>query len=149
MTKPIEVPSFRGEGYETGEDHLRLGAQHLAVKAVMKDHLPHTLKEIAERSGAPEASVSAQLRFLRTLRFGGHVVAKARPKDKGGTFFYTLDPEPGQPLIPEGFEDPRPFYTPPGMTPEDAKRTFYREHPPQGDLFGKWLRSEARKEKQA
>lgn len=142
-TKPEDVPTFRGEGYETHKDHLRLGAQHLAVVAVMKDNLPHTLKEISERSGSPEASASAQIRFMRTTRFGTHVVVKKRPKEEGGTYFYTLDPEPGQSLLPDEYPD-RPVYVPPNWTEEQARQHWSRLQGKTLDLFGKDLRAVAR-----
>lgn len=35
-----------------------------------------TLDEIAQRTGDPQASVSAELRHLRKRKFGGHTVLK-------------------------------------------------------------------------
>jgi len=40
----------------------------------MADGNWHTLKEISEKSGYSEASVSAQLRDYRKTRYGGHTV---------------------------------------------------------------------------
>jgi len=44
--------------------------------AVMADGQWHTLREISAASGAPEASVSAQLRHLRRPKFGSHTVER-------------------------------------------------------------------------
>lgn len=59
-------------------DHTRLGPQLLRVKAVLLDYKWHTVVEIAESTGDPETSVSAQIRNLRKPRFGGHVIEKRR-----------------------------------------------------------------------
>ena len=45
-----------------------------SVWRVMADGNWHTLKEISEKSGYSEASVSAQLRDYRKTRYGGHTV---------------------------------------------------------------------------
>lgn len=67
---------FNGADYNHARDASRLTAQHERVLAVMQDHKPHTLSEIADITGDPEASVSAQLRHLRKPRFGGHKIEK-------------------------------------------------------------------------
>lgn len=67
---------FNGADYDHARDAARLTLQHERVLAVMQDHKPHTLSEIADITGDPEASVSAQLRHLRKARFGGHQIAK-------------------------------------------------------------------------
>jgi hypothetical protein len=67
---------FNGSDYDHGRDSGRLTRQHERVLAVMQDNKPHTLSEISEITGDPEASVSAQLRHLRKPRFGGHHIAK-------------------------------------------------------------------------
>ena len=43
---------------------------------VVKDQKWRTLRQIADLTGDPEASVSAQLRHLRKPRFGGHMVER-------------------------------------------------------------------------
>ena len=47
-----------------------------SVWRVMADGNWHTLKEISEKSGYSEASVSAQLRDFRKKNYGGHRVEK-------------------------------------------------------------------------
>ena len=67
---------FNGADYVHARDAARLTLQHERVLAVMQDYKPHTLSEISDITGDPEASVSAQLRHLRKPRFGGHQITK-------------------------------------------------------------------------
>lgn len=71
------VHTFAGSDYDHARDAARLTLQHERVLAVMLDHKPHTLSEIAEVTGDPPASVSAQLRHLRRPEFGGHTIKKS------------------------------------------------------------------------
>ena len=88
--------TFRGAGYKTHSDHDRLAGQHERIKALMGDGQWRTLGEIHDATGDPEASISAQLRFLRTARFGSHEVKKQR-RDGAGLWEYRLVPDkPGQ-----------------------------------------------------
>ena len=65
------------EGPElTSVDHERLGAQLHRIFTLMRDGKWRTLKAIAEKTGDPESSVSAQLRHLRKPRFGSHDVER-------------------------------------------------------------------------
>ena len=48
--------------------------RYQSVWRVMADGKWHTLKEISEKSGFSEASVSAQLRDYRKTKYGGHTV---------------------------------------------------------------------------
>ena len=50
--------------------------RYKSVWRVMEDGNWHTLKEISEKSGFSEASVSAQLRDYRKKEYGGHRVEK-------------------------------------------------------------------------
>lgn len=85
---------FNGADYDHGRDSARLTLQHERVLAVMQDHKPHTLSEIAEITGDPEASISSQLRHLRKARFGGHTITK---KHLGhGLYEYLLVPQDPQ-----------------------------------------------------
>ena len=67
-------PHFNGADYVPERDWDRLTTQIGRVFNCMKDKRWRTLKEIAESTGDPEASISAQLRHLRKDRFGGHAV---------------------------------------------------------------------------
>lgn len=69
-------PHFDGETYDAARDQKRLNMQIRKVFDVVKDGKKHTIGEIAERVGAPEASVSARLRDLRKPKFGGHTVKR-------------------------------------------------------------------------
>lgn len=71
-----ESHTFAGSDYDHGRDSQRLERQHERVLRVMQDYKPHTLSEISDITGDPEASVSAQLRHLRKPRFGGHQITK-------------------------------------------------------------------------
>lgn len=70
------VMRFDGATYVHSRDSARLGDQMAAVQAFMKDGAWHTLNEIAERTGHPEASVSSRLRDLRKERFGSHTIER-------------------------------------------------------------------------
>jgi hypothetical protein len=71
-----ETLRFDGSDYVPERDNERLKGQLLRVYNVMKDGEWRTLREIAETTGDPEASISAQLRHLRKERFGAHIVDK-------------------------------------------------------------------------
>ena len=77
--KPIYLRHFSGPEYKTMEDHGRLNTQHEKIKRFMADGRWRTLQEISEATGAPQASVSAQLRHLKKPGFGGHEVNR-RPR---------------------------------------------------------------------
>lgn len=63
-------------------DDARLMRQLVNVFRIVRDGRWRTLQEIADATGAPHASVSAQLRNLRKARFGGYTVNK-RYKGRG------------------------------------------------------------------
>lgn len=67
---------FNGSNYDPIRDNNRLTGQLKRVFDLMKDGQWYTLAEIAEKTGDPPASISAQLRHLRKKRFGSHVVNK-------------------------------------------------------------------------
>jgi hypothetical protein len=69
-------PKFDGADYNPQRDDVRLTGQLLRIWNVVIDSRWHTLKEISEKTGDPEASVSAQLRHLRKPRFGGYTVER-------------------------------------------------------------------------
>jgi hypothetical protein len=57
----------------------------------MSDHQWRTLDEIADVTGDPHASISAQLRHLRKPRFGGYLVEKrSRGRRDQGLFEYRV-----------------------------------------------------------
>lgn len=68
--------SFAGSDYDDARDRPRLSGQLERVFNAMRDGQWRTLRKLAELTGDPEASVSAQLRHLRKPKFGGHTVRK-------------------------------------------------------------------------
>jgi len=84
-------PHYNGPDYEPELDLTRLAGQTLRVFNLMRDGRYRTLDEIANVTGDPAASVSAQLRHLRKQRFGGHQVLKQRRGERSvGLFEYKL-----------------------------------------------------------
>src|SRR5690348_12949689 len=81
------TPRFNGPDL-TAADHQRLAGQMARVFDLMADGNWRTLREIAEATGDPESSISAQLRHLRKSRFGGHTVE--RKHEGGGLYRYQL-----------------------------------------------------------
>jgi hypothetical protein len=76
------APHFNGPAYEPAHDHARLTGQILRVWDLMRDGQWRTLQEIADRTGDPPASISAQLRHLRKERFGLHTVERRSRGDR-------------------------------------------------------------------
>lgn len=70
------VHTFAGSDYDHGRDSERLERQHERVLRVMLDGQQHTLAGIADATGDPPASISAQLRHLRRPEFGAHKIEK-------------------------------------------------------------------------
>ena len=68
----LSFAHFDGVTYDPARDHDRLAKQLGRVYDYMSDGLWHTLKDISEKTGDPESSVSARLRDLRKPKFGGH-----------------------------------------------------------------------------
>lgn len=79
---------FNGSDYVPVRDDARLTGQLLRVWNVMCGGDWHTLPEISDKTGDPEASISAQLRHLRKERFGAHKVEKEHVQS--GLFRYRL-----------------------------------------------------------
>jgi hypothetical protein len=82
------LKTARYEGPVNAEDCARLEGQTRKIFDLMKDGCYRTLAEIEMMTGYPQASISAQLRHLRKLRFGGNQVDKRR-RD-GGQWEYQL-----------------------------------------------------------
>jgi hypothetical protein len=97
MAKPCEdsdlplfatPPRFDGADYVPARDDARLTGQLRRIVDVMRDGRWRSLREIADRTGDPEASISAQLRHLRKPRFGAHTVERRR---EGATYQYRVE----------------------------------------------------------
>lgn len=88
--------NFNGAVYQAEFDQDRLNKQHDRIKALMLDGVWRTLEEIADETGDPVASISAQLRHLRKPRFGGFIVERRARGDRfRGLFEYHLIPGSG------------------------------------------------------
>lgn len=90
--KAFKGPHFNGPDYDPELDGERLTGQLRRVFDVVKDRRWHSLSKIAEITGDPESSVSAQLRHLRKERFGGWLIERkrAKPDSTRGLFLYRL-----------------------------------------------------------
>ena len=85
----IQLPlRFNGSDYDHERDAPRLSNQYKRVFELMQDGEWRTLREIANLTSDPEASVSAQLRHMRKKRFGNHVVDKKYIEN--GLYYYRL-----------------------------------------------------------
>jgi len=77
--KHLNRPSeeiFDGSDYTAPRDNKRLTAQMERIFDLMNDGVFRTLRQIADITGDPEASISAQLRNFRKARFGSHTLNK-------------------------------------------------------------------------
>lgn len=74
----MNQPELRFDGPEFNQtrDGARLTGQIGRIARLMADERWRTLSEIAEETGDPQSSVSAQLRHLRKPRFGGNTVER-------------------------------------------------------------------------
>jgi hypothetical protein len=88
MKQPNLYANFNGDDYQPARDNPRLRGQLLRVWTQVKDGRWQTLRSIADATGDPEASVSAQLRHLRKERFGGYEIEKRHVRD--GLYEYRL-----------------------------------------------------------
>jgi len=88
MKQPNLYANFNGDDYQPVRDNPRLRGQLLRVWTEIKDGRWQTLRSIADATGDPEASVSAQLRHLRKDRFGGYEIEKRHVRD--GLYEYRL-----------------------------------------------------------
>lgn len=70
------APRFDGADIDDERDTPRLTGQLARILAYVRDGRWHTLAAISAATGAPEASVSAQLRNARKARFGGHTIKR-------------------------------------------------------------------------
>jgi len=86
----LDRPDFDGAVYDRKLDRARLAGQILRIYELMSDGEWRTLDEIAEVTGDPPASVSAQLRHLRKERYGRHTVQKRR-RDDGALWEYCVE----------------------------------------------------------
>lgn len=69
-----DILHFDGATFIPERDGPRITRQHHRVLAILRDGREHTLSELHELTGDPEASISARIRDLRKPRFGAHVI---------------------------------------------------------------------------
>ena len=82
---------FDGSDYVPALDDLRLVGQLRRIYDCMIDGQWRTLDEIARATGAPHASVSAQLRHLRKPKHGAHTIEKrSRGAREVGLYEYRM-----------------------------------------------------------
>lgn len=91
------LPQFDGADYRP-DDHPRLSTQYRRIWEYMADGDWYSLSDIAYYTGAPEASVSAQLRHMRKARFGANIVERER-FPAGGYLYRLIPTETGQELV--------------------------------------------------
>jgi len=72
------MATFEGATYDEVLDKDRLLTQLDKIYEAIKDGNWYSLAQLASMTGAPEASVSAQLRNLRKQKHGGHIIDRRR-----------------------------------------------------------------------
>jgi len=70
-----------GPNYADPSENARLTTQLNTIFNFMRDSNWRTLRQIAEQTGYPESSISAQLRHLRKPSCGSHEVNKRHIKN--------------------------------------------------------------------
>ena len=79
---PVKFGScFDGATFEPKRDGKRLNKQLSSVFELMRDGQWRTLAQISEVTGAPMQSISARLRDLCKVKFGGHTKDKRFVRD--------------------------------------------------------------------
>lgn len=81
-----------GSTFDAAIDYERLNKQQRRVYEAIKDGDWHTLREVSDNTGDPEASVSARLRDFRRQSLGGYTVDRRRKVADKGTWEYRLLP---------------------------------------------------------
>lgn len=93
-----EGRQFAGAYYNPARDDRRLLRQLGRVYAALSDGGWWTLAELAETTGDPPASISAQLRHLRKPQHGGYLVDVEAGHDRAaGLYRYRLRNPDGSP----------------------------------------------------
>lgn len=87
--------AFAGDDYVPERDDVRLTAQIERIRAFMSDGQFHTLRVIAAGTGAPEASILAQLRHLTKPQHGSH--RRGRRHLGHGLYTYQILPPNNEP----------------------------------------------------
>lgn len=87
---------FEGITYRRGLDQRRLNSQLDNVKQILERGHWYTLREIANQTGYPEASISARIRDLRKPhKFGLLIERRRKPGcEERGIFQYRMARKP-------------------------------------------------------
>lgn len=85
-----QTQMFDGKTFDPKLDGARLGAQLDKVRDAMLRKGWVTLAYLSGLLAAPEASVSARLRDLRKVKFGGYTVERRRVPNGNGLHEYRL-----------------------------------------------------------
>lgn len=88
----VDMNDFDGATYDRQLDHGRLQHQLNAVKLAMSQSGGewYTLRQLSQITGYGEASISARLRDLRKVKFGGYEIARRRVVGERGLWQYSL-----------------------------------------------------------
>ena len=92
----MQTPKITGADFDDKRDGKRLSLQYLGIFNLMRDGRWRTLREISDATGAPESSVSAQLRHMRKAVNGGHTLNKRYVLN--GLYEYQLIERTGEPV---------------------------------------------------
>ena len=91
VSAPVRFDGTAGPAYQATLDQTRLTRQLGRVFDSMRDATWRTLQEIANITGDPQASISAQLRHLRKPRFGCYTIENRRRGEPArGLYEYRL-----------------------------------------------------------
>lgn len=93
-TPPVILGERDGNSFSRERDGVRLNQQAQDVFNFMSDNCWHTLREIAAKTGHPEASCSARYRDFKKSKFGSWKTE--RRYIENGVFQYRLTGERGE-----------------------------------------------------
>jgi DNA-binding IclR family transcriptional regulator len=83
----MSTPTLHGSDFVESRDGQRLRDQYTRILELMRDGRPRTLSEISRLTGAPPASVSAQLRSISATEG----IQRIKEHLGNGLFSYRLD----------------------------------------------------------
>jgi hypothetical protein len=87
----LDFTRTAGPEYRKPLDQERLSDQHATIRDFCLRGGWHTLGELEDALGYPQASISAQLRHLRKPRFGAYLVEKRRRGEgRAGLYEYRV-----------------------------------------------------------
>lgn len=90
---PAPAPQFDGPDVQPA-DVVRLAGQLAKVRDAMSDNAWWTIEQLQQKCGGSAAGISARIRDLRKLRFGGHDIERERVAGHDGLFRYRMRVKP-------------------------------------------------------